>query len=414
MTIKESTTTVQATVAPQQNAIVQHTVFTVLFTISFSHLLNDMMQSVIPSIYPIVKDKYHFSFTQIGFITLAFQLTASILQPFVGAYTDRKSKPFSLTLAMVFSLAGIITLSLASSFISFILAVCLIGLGSSVFHPEASRVAYLASGGKKGLAQSIFQLGGNAGSAIGPLLAAIIVLPHGQLSIVWFSLVAILGMVILFAIGKWYQARIQLRKSNPATIPAETAPGISKNRVVISIGILLVLIFSKFFYMASMTNYFTFYLIEKFNVTVEESQYYLFSFLAAVAIGTIIGGPIGDRFGRKYVIWFSILGAAPFTLFLPYVNLFWTVFLAILIGIIIASAFSAILVYATDLVPGKIGMIAGLFFGFTFGMAGIGSAVLGWAADKVGIEYVFKLCAYLPLIGIITVFLPNVSHKVKS
>jgi FSR family fosmidomycin resistance protein-like MFS transporter len=415
MTIKETpATTVQATLASQQNSMAQKTVFTVLFTISFSHLLNDMMQSVIPSIYPIVKDKYHFSFTQIGFITLAFQLTASILQPFVGAYTDRKSKPFSLTLAMVFSLAGIIALSLASSFISFILAVCLIGLGSSVFHPEASRVAYLASGGKKGLAQSIFQLGGNAGSAIGPLLAAIIVLPHGQLSIIWFSLVAILGMVILFAIGKWYQARIQLRKSNPATIPAETAPGISKNRVVISIGILLVLIFSKFFYMASMTNYFTFYLIEKFNVTVEESQYYLFSFLAAVAIGTIIGGPIGDRFGRKYVIWFSILGAAPFTLLLPYVNLFWTVFLAILIGIIIASAFSAILVYATDLVPGKIGMIAGLFFGFTFGMAGIGSAVLGWAADKVGIEYVFKLCAYLPLIGIITVFLPNVSHKVKS
>ncbi len=415
MTIKETpATTVQATLASQQNSMAQKTVFTVLFTISFSHLLNDMMQSVIPSIYPIVKDKYHFSFTQIGFITLAFQLTASILQPFVGAYTDRKSKPFSLTLAMVFSLAGIIALSLASSFISFILAVCLIGLGSSVFHPEASRVAYLASGGKKGLAQSIFQLGGNAGSAIGPLLAAIIVLPHGQLSIVWFSLVAILGMVILFAIGKWYQARIQLRKSNPATIPAETAPGISKNRVVISIGILLVLIFSKFFYMASMTNYFTFYLIEKFNVTVEESQYYLFSFLAAVAIGTIIGGPIGDRFGRKYVIWFSILGAAPFTLLLPNVNLFWTVFLAILIGIIIASAFSAILVYATDLVPGKIGMIAGLFFGFTFGMAGIGSAVLGWAADKVGIEYVFKLCAYLPLIGIITVFLPNVSHKVKS
>ena len=415
MTIKETpATTAQATLASQQNSMAQKTVFTVLFTISFSHLLNDMMQSVIPSIYPIVKDKYHFSFTQIGFITLAFQLTASILQPFVGAYTDRKSKPFSLTLAMVFSLAGIIALSLASSFISFILAVCLIGLGSSVFHPEASHVAYLASGGKKGLAQSIFQLGGNAGSAIGPLLAAIIVLPHGQLSIVWFSLVAILGMVILFAIGKWYQARIQLRKSNPATIPAETAPGISKNRVVISIGILLVLIFSKFFYMASMTNYFTFYLIEKFNVTVEESQYYLFSFLAAVAIGTIIGGPIGDRFGRKYVIWFSILGAAPFTLLLPYVNLFWTIFLAILIGIIIASAFSAILVYATDLVPGKIGMIAGLFFGFTFGMAGIGSAVLGWAADKVGIEYVFKLCAYLPLIGIITVFLPNVSHKVKS
>lgn len=400
--------------ALQTNSIVKKTVFTVLFTISFSHLLNDMMQSVIPSIYPIVKDKYSFSFTQIGFITLAFQLTASILQPFVGAYTDKKSKPFSLTLAMVFSLAGIIALSFATTFLSFLIAVTLIGLGSSVFHPEASRVAYLASGGKKGLAQSIFQLGGNAGTAIGPLLAAIIVLPNGQLSILWFCLAAMVGIIILFAIGKWYQDHIQLRKSNSAPVATEVAPGISKNRVIISIGILLVLIFSKYVYLASMTNYFTFYLLEKFKVTVGESQYYLFAFLASAAVGTIIGGPIGDHFGRKYVIWFSILGAAPFTLLLPHVNLFWTITLAILAGVIIASAFSAILVFATDLVPGKIGMIAGLFFGFMFGVAGIGSAALGWIADKAGIEYVFKLCAYLPLIGVITMFLPNVSHKPRS
>lgn len=391
----------QTTVASQQSSIVNKTVFTVLFTISFSHLLNDVMQSVIPSIYPIIKEKYNFSFTQIGFITLAFQLTASILQPFVGAYTDRNSKPFSLMLAMAFTLGGIVALSLASGFISFLVAVSLIGLGSSVFHPEASRVAYLASGGKKGLAQSIFQLGGNAGSAIGPLLAAIIVLPHGQLSIMWFGLMAVIGMIILFGIGKWYQERIALRKSNPAHILNEVAHGIPRNRVIISIGILLILIFSKYFYMAGMTNYFTFYLIEKFHVTVGESQYYLFAFLAAVAIGTIIGGPIGDRFGRKFVIWFSILGAAPFTLLLPHANLFWTIVLAIVIGVIIASAFSAILVYATDLVPGKIGMIAGLFFGFMFGMGGIGSALLGWTADKEGIEYVFQLCAYLPLIGVI-------------
>lgn len=404
----------QTTTSSQQTSIAHKTVFAVLFSISLSHLLNDMMQAVIPSIYPIVKDQYNFSFTQIGFITLAFQLTASILQPFVGAYTDRNSKPFSLTLAMVFTLSGIIALSLAASFVSFLIAVVLIGFGSSVFHPEASRVAYLASGGRKGLAQSIFQLGGNAGSAIGPLLAAVIVLPNGQISILWFTLAAIAGMIILFAIGKWYQERIQIRKRNPAIILTEIAPGISKSRVIISISILLILVFSKYFYLAGMTNYFTFYLIEKFNVTVAESQYYLFAFLAAVAVGTIIGGPIGDRFGRKFVIWFSILGAAPFTLLLPHVDLFWTIFLAIVIGVILASAFSAILVYATDLVPGKIGMIAGLFFGFMFGMGGIGSALLGWIADEVNIEYVFRLCAYLPLIGVITVFLPNVRHRSKS
>lgn len=404
-------TTEPKNILATQNINVQSTVYPVLFTISMAHLLNDMMQSVIPSIYPMIKDKYNFSFTQIGIITLAFQLTASILQPFVGAYTDKKSKPFSLVLAMTFTLTGIIALSFASSFASFVVAVSIIGLGSSVFHPEASRVAQLASGGKKGLAQSIFQLGGNAGSAIGPLLAALIVLTRGQGSIRWFSIAAVLGMVILFGIGRWYQQHIHLKKSKAATDPNQLAAGLTKTRVIVSICILLILVFSKYFYMASMTNYFTFYLIDKFQISIQQSQYVLFSFLAAVAVGTIIGGPLGDRFGRKYIIWFSILGAAPFTLLLPYVSLFWTITLAMVIGVIIASAFSAILVYATDLVPGRVGTIAGLFFGFMFGIAGIGSALLGWVADQISIEFVFKVCAFLPLIGIITIFLPNVSHK---
>ena len=389
----------------------QATVYAVLAAISFSHLLNDLMQSVIPSVYPIIKDKYNLTFTQIGIITFAFQLTASILQPFVGAYTDRKPKPFSLALAMVFTLSGIVALSLASNFYSLVMAVSLVGLGSSVFHPEASRVAYLASGGKKGLAQSIFQLGGNAGTAIGPLLVAVIVISYGQSSIMWFSVLSLLGMAVLVVVGKWYRERLELRKNNPAGVFAEIEHHLSKRRVYVSIAILLVLIFSKYFYMAGMTNYFTFYLIDKFGVSVRTSQYCLFAFLFAVAAGTMIGGPVGDRFGRKYVIWFSILGVAPFTLMLPHAGLFWTIVLAIVIGVVLASAFSAILVYATDLMPGKTGTIAGLFFGFMFGMAGIGSAVLGNLADKTSIEYVFRLCAFLPLIGIITVFLPNIRAK---
>jgi len=369
------------------------------------------MQSVIPAIYPMLKEKFNFSFTQIGMITFTFQLTASLLQPFIGNYTDRKPRPYSLAIGMSFTLIGLILLSVASSFLLILLAVSLIGMGSSVFHPESSRVAHLASGGKKGLAQSIFQLGGNAGSAIGPLLAALIVMPYGQFYIIWFGLAAILAILVLIQVGKWYKGHLYLKKKKPVAVVPDAGPGLSKRRVTVSLGILLVLIFSKYFYMASMTSYFTFYLIDKFHVSVQQSQLYLFAFLAAVAAGTVIGGPLGDRFGRKYIIWISILGVAPFTLLLPYVGLMWTVVLAVIIGVIISSAFSAILVYATDLVPGKVGMIAGLFFGFAFGMGGVGSAFLGWLADKTSIAYIFKICAFLPLIGIITGFLPNIEHK---
>ncbi|PTT00252.1 MFS transporter [Pedobacter sp. HMWF019] len=394
--------------------LVQKTVFSVLFTISFTHLLNDMMQSVIPAIYPLIKQNFKLSFTQIGMITFTFQLTASLLQPFVGFYTDKKPRPYSLAVAMAFTLVGLVLLSTANSFLSLLISVSMIGIGSSIFHPESSRVAHLASGGKKGLAQSIFQLGGNAGSAIGPLLAAWIVIPYGQSYVIWFALAAVLGMMILTRIGKWYKEHLYLKKKASVNTAESAGPALSKRRILVSLSILLVLIFSKYFYMASMTSYFTFYLIDKFHVSVQQSQMYLFVFLAAVAAGTMIGGPLGDRFGRKYIIWISILGAAPFTLLLPFASLFWTGILAVIIGVIISSAFSAILVYATDLVPGKVGMIAGLFFGFAFGMGGVGSAFLGWLADKTSIEYIFKICAFLPLIGIITGFLPNIEHQVKS
>jgi FSR family fosmidomycin resistance protein-like MFS transporter len=393
--------------------IVNKTVFSILFTISFTHLLNDMIQSVIPAVYPLIKTNFHLSFTQIGMITFTFQLTASLLQPFVGFYTDRTPRPNSLAIGMGFTLFGLILLSFASSFLMLLGAVSLIGMGSSVFHPESSRVAHMASGGKKGLAQSIFQLGGNAGSAIGPLLAAIIIVPYGQTNIIWFAFAAILAIVVLLRIGKWYQEHLYLKNFSKVKLSTDSSPSLPKKRIIISICILLILIFSKYFYMASMTSYFTFYLIEKFQVSVQQSQIYLFAFLAAVAAGTMIGGPLGDRFGRKHIIWISILGAAPFTLLLPYTNLFWTGALSIIIGLIISSAFSAILVYATDLMPGKVGMVAGLFFGFAFGMGGVGSAVLGRLADQTSIEYVFKICAYLPLIGIITGFLPNIEGRSK-
>lgn len=391
------------------NSATGRTAYPILFTISFAHLLNDMMQSVIPSLYPLIKENFNLSFTQIGIITFTFQLTASLFQPFVGHYTDKKPQPFSLATGMGFTLLGILFLSVASNFAYILIAVSLIGLGSSVFHPESSRVAHLASGGKKGLAQSIFQLGGNAGSAIGPLLAALIIAPFGQFYLVWFALAAVIGIIVLTQIGKWYREHLLFRKSS--VVQPVVSLNISKTRVTVSIIILLVLIFSKYFYMACMSSYFTFYLIDKFNVSVQQSQLYLFAFLGAVALGTILGGPLGDKFGRKYIIWISILGAAPFTLLLPYANLFWTVSLAFIIGVIIASAFSAILVYATELVPGKVGMIAGLFFGFAFGMGGIGSAVLGWLADKTSIEYVFNVCSFLPLLGIITAFLPNIEQR---
>lgn len=391
----------------------QQTVYPILFAISFSHLLNDLIQSVIPAVYPLLKDNYALTFTQIGIITLVFQLTASILQPFVGLYTDKKPNPRSLAIGMTFSFAGLLCIAFAFNFYYILASVSLIGMGSSIFHPEASRVAHLASGGKKGLAQSIFQVGGNAGSSAGPLLAALVVIPFGQQYISWFGLLAIAGIILLTWVGKWYQQNLQLRTVTKKVITDATTPPIPKKRVVISIVILLVLIFSKYFYMASMTSYFTFYLIDKFHVTVQQSQVYLFTFLAAVAAGTILGGPLGDRYGRKLIIWVSILGAAPFTLLLPHMNLFGTVVLAVIIGVIIASAFSAILVYATDLIPGKVGLVAGLFFGFAFGMGGIGSAVLGWLADRTSISYVFSICAYLPLIGIITGFLPNIEGSRK-
>lgn len=394
-------------------ALAQTTVYSILFTISFSHLLNDMMQSVIPAIYPLLKTNYHLSFTQIGLITFTFQLTASLLQPFVGHFTDKTPRPYSLAIGMGFTLTGLISLSLAHNFATILVSVSLIGMGSSIFHPESSRVAHLASGGKKGLAQSIFQLGGNAGSAIGPLLAALIVVPYGQFNIIWFGLAAILAMVVLIKVGGWYKDHLELKRKNKVAVPVVHS-NLPKARVITALAILLVLIFSKYFYMASMSSYFTFYLIDKFHLSVQQSQIHLFIFLASVAAGTLLGGPLGDRFGRKYIIWISILGVAPFTLLLPYANLFWTGVLSVIIGFILASAFSAILVYATELVPGKVGMIAGLFFGFAFGMGGLGSAVLGKLADVTSVNYVFHVCAFLPLLGIITGFLPNIEQPKKA
>lgn len=381
------------------------TVYPILFAISFSHMLNDMIQSVIPSIYPMLKNNYALTFGQIGLITLAFQLTASIFQPFVGMYTDKHPNPKSLALGMFCSLVGLISIAFASDFFMILLSVSLIGLGSSIFHPESSRVAQLASGGRKGLAQSIFQVGGNAGSAIGPLLASIIIIPFGQTFIGWFGVIALLGIVILTIVGKWYQNNMTVKSKQIRPVVNEQP--LPKSTVIYSIVILLILIFSKYFYTASLSSYYTFYMIEKFHVSVEQSQIYLFIFLAAVAVGTILGGPIGDRYGRKLVIWISILGAAPFTLLLPHMGLMGTVVLTVVIGIIISSAFSAILVYATELIPGKVGMVAGLFFGLAFGMGGIGSAVLGQLADKTSIDHVFSICAYLPLLGIVAGLLPN-------
>ena len=398
------------TVVIDSSTLAQKTVYSVLFSIAFAHLLNDLMQSVIPSTYPILKQNFNLSFTQVGLITFVFQVTASLLQPFVRFYTDKKPKPYSLVAAMIFTICGLGLLSVSSSFWMLLVSVALVGVGSSIFHPEASRVAFLGSGGKRGLAQSIFQLGGNAGSAIGPLLVALVVAPHGQSYVIWFVLAGVLGIMILSRIAVWYANHMSLRTSGKAGLE-EDKMQLSNRKITISIIVLLLLIFSKFFYMASMSSYFTFYLISKFGLSVQDSQFYLFLFMASVAAGTLIGGPLGDHFGRKYIIWFSILGAAPFTLLLPYANLFWTGVLAVIIGIIIASAFSAILVFAQELKPGKVGMISGLFFGFAFGMGGLGSAVLGYIADKTSIEYVYTISSYLPLIGVLAYFLPNIQKK---
>ena len=387
----------------------QQTVFPILFAISFSHLLNDTIQSIIPAIYPQLKESFSLNFVQIGLITLTFQLTASLLQPLVGLYTDKRPQPFSLAVGMAFTLTGLVLLSSVESFHGVLLSVGLIGIGSSVFHPEASKVAYMAAGLRRGLAQSIFQVGGNAGSAIGPLLAAFIILPHGRHSISWFSIIALLAIFVLWRVGLWYSASYLhiAKKTRSAAVPHH----LSKNKVTSSIVILLLLIFSKYFYMAGISSYFTFYVIDKFGVSIQQSQIYLFVFLAAVAAGTLAGGPIGDRIGRKYVIWGSILGVAPFSLILPYASLFWTGILIFIIGVILASAFSAILVYAQELLPGKVGMVSGLFFGFAFGMGGIGSALLGKLADITSIEYVYKICSFLPLIGLLTGFLPNLKQR---
>lgn len=358
-----------------------------------------------------MKTRYNLTFSQIGLITFTFQLTASLLQPFIGHYTDKRPRPYSLAIAMVFTLLGLFFLSRAINFYTILASVAFVGIGSSIFHPEASRVAFLASGGKRGLAQSIFQLGGNGGSAFGPLLVAIIVMPYGQAYIGWFGIAAVTGMLILMRIGAWYSAHLQLRAAGKTNRGTETRHNLPKHKVAMAMSILLLLIFSKYFYMTSMTSYYTFFLIDKFHLSVQQSQMYLFIFLGAIAAGTLIGGPLGDKFGRKYIIWFSILGAAPFTLLLPYVSLFWTAVLAAIIGVIIASAFSAILVYAQELVPGRVGTISGLFFGFAFGIAGIGSAMLGSLADHTSISFVFHVCAFLPLLGIITGFLPSLDHN---
>jgi len=398
-----------ATATPDTKNLAQTTVYSILFSICFAHLLNDLLQAVIPAMYPVLKAKYALTFTQVGLITFTYQVTASLLQPFVGIYTDKHPKPYSLAFGMLFSLGGIIMLSQASSFPLILASVAFVGIGSSIFHPEASRVAFLGSGGKRGLAQSIFQLGGNTGTAIGPLLVALIVVPRGQSHILWFVLVAVIGIIVLSRIAIWYQQKlisIQGKKKG-----GERLHNLSPIKVKMAVVLLLILIFSKSFYTSSMSSYFTFYLIEKFHISVLQAQYHLFWFLGAVAVGTLIGGPLGDRFGRKYIIWFSILGAAPFTLLLPFADLFWTGILSVIIGIIIASAFSAILVYAQELMPERVGMISGLFFGFAFGIGGLGSAVLGYLADKTSIEFVYGICSFLPLIGIFAYFLPNLKKK---
>ncbi|WOJ88552.1 MFS transporter [Methylocapsa polymorpha] len=381
------------------------TQFVILLGLSLSHCLNDLIASLLTAIYPILKTSFSLDFGQIGLITLASQLTASLLQPLVGLYTDRKPAPYFLAIAMGFTLSGLLLLSVAPNFIALAAAASLIGMGSSVFHPEASRVARVASGGRHGLAQSLFQVGGSAGAALGPLLAAFIVAPHGQQSLAWFSLVPLCAVAILTLIGQWHDGRISAARARPR--PKRTSNALPKRTVVASILILLTLIFSKYFYMATLSNYYTFYLIAKFQLPVRTAQIFLFVFLGAAALGTFLGGPIGDRIGRRSVILISIVGALPFTLLLPYANLPFTMVLSVAIGLILSSAFSAILVYATELLPGKVGAVAGLFFGFAFGMSALGAAALGYLADVTSIEFVYRLCSFLPAIGLLAYFLPR-------
>jgi MFS transporter, FSR family, fosmidomycin resistance protein len=389
----------------------EETTFAILFAISFCHLLNDMMQALLPAIYPSLKTSFHLNFTEIGLVTFAFQITASLLQPLVGFYADKRPMPFSLPIGMVFTLVGLVMLSQAQSYGVLLLSAAFVGLGSSVFHPESSRVARMASGGRHGLAQSLFQVGGNIGSALGPLAAGFVVLTWGQKSIAWYSLIALVAIFVLWNVGVWYKTHGLTRMKKGSARHFEAVRHLSPRQVAWTLTILLVLIFSKYIYLTSITSYYQFYLIHTFHVSERVAQLYLFGFLAPVAIGTFLGGPLGDRFGRKYVIWFSILGVLPFTLLLPHVDLFWTGVLAAIIGLVIASAFSAIVVYGQELLPGKVGMVAGLFFGFSFGMAGIGAAVLGKVADMTSISFVYNICAFLPLLGLLAAFLPNIETE---
>jgi FSR family fosmidomycin resistance protein-like MFS transporter len=382
------------------------TALRVLAAVSFCHFLNDLIQAMLPAIYPLLKANYALDFAQIGLITLVFQLTASLLQPVVGTYTDRNPLPYSLAIGMGCTLLGLLLLARAA-YPLLLLAAAMIGTGSSVFHPESSRIARLASGGRHGFAQSFFQVGGNLGTAAGPLLAAFIVLPNGQASVAWFAVAALIAITLLVRVGGWYKAHRVTR----AQAHVASAPDLPQRQIVLAISVLLALIFSKYFYLASLNTYYTFYLMERFGLTAQNAQFHLFLFLGSVALGTLVGGPVGDRVGRKYVIWASILGVLPFTLALPHANLFWTSVLSIAIGLVLSSAFSAILVYAQELLPGKVGMVAGLFFGFAFGMGGLGAALLGELADAKGIEFVYRLCAYLPAIGLLAVFLPNLRQR---
>lgn len=392
------------------HTMTEGTMYSMLIICGISHFLNDMIQSIIPSIYPILKDKFDFSFAQIGIITLIFQMTSSILQPFTGLYADKHPRPYALSIGMCFTLVGLLVLAFAENYLLILLSVSVVGLGSSIFHPTASRVAQLASGGKKSLAQSIFQVGGNGGSALGPLLAAAIILPFGQHSISFFALAALLAAIIMVRLGSWYKARMAYATKHPQkTVGINT--NISKRAKYGALAILIMLVFSKYFYTSCITSYFTFFLIDKFGISVGASQLCLFVFLAAFAIGTVAGGLLGDKFGRKYVIWFSILGSAPFALIMPYANFAWTIVCTFLSGLIIASAFSSIVVYATDLMPDKVGLIAGIFFGLMFGLGGLGSAFFGWLADKTSIEFIFQVSSYLPLLGIIAGFLPNTQTR---
>lgn len=406
----ESAETDQSNATQTITSTANNTRFRVLGAISFSHFINDLLQALLLAIYPILKGGFNLTFAQIGLVTFTYQITASLLQPIVGSYTDKHPKPYSLVFGMTSTMTGILLLAFAQNYSMLLVAALFMGTGSSIFHPESSRVARLASGGQHGLAQSIFQVGGNVGSATGPLLAAIFIVPHGQGSTAWFALAALVGIAVLWKVGGWYKEQQRISAAKPK--PVAQANALPRRKVLISVAMLMGLVFSKYFYLTSLTSYYTFYLMEKFHLSIQSAQVYLFIFLGAVAAGTILGGPIGDRIGRKQVIWFSILGIAPFTLALPYADLMWTSILSIIIGFTLASAFPAIVVFAQELMPNKVGMVSGLFFGFAFGMGGIGAAVLGKVADVYGIEYVYHLCAFLPLIGLIAIFLPNL-HKAK-